>query len=148
MHLYEFAGMISVTEVDLCEVVVLLTLVQLLLDPPPAFDCVGQILVEFGIGAFSGRMKQFQKRGYGLVNRRFVTALKTISQLGALFHRRVEVSVLVQEMKRLGQVIRDEPVFVGQQVAGIGRQFPPRDVRMKTMNDRNVKVKRQRLEEI
>src|SRR5690242_11691907 len=103
--------MISVTEMNLCEVFVLLPLVQLFLDPPSTFDCVGQILIEFGIRASSRRMKQFQKRGYGFVNRRFVAALKTISQLSALFHRRVEVSMLVQEMKRLSQVVRDEPVF-------------------------------------
>jgi hypothetical protein len=102
-------------------------LLELLLDAPAALHRPLEVPAELCAGPFAVGVEQFQKPGHRLADSLGVT-LREVRSESELVVDRVDERPLAQLAHRLGQVVRDEPVVVGEQLRLKLRCFPSGEV--------------------
>ncbi len=129
-----------VGQIDPRKLVVGLALVHLLLDAPPALDRVGHVLVELRIGGRAVGVQDLQQGADRLLDALFVAALDRAAEADALVDLLVPVGVLELVVEGLSQVVGDEPVVLGQELAAVLGHLPARQVAGEAVHDRQVEL--------
>jgi len=93
-------------------------------------------------------VKNLQERADGLFDALLVAPFDGLAESNALADLLIPVGVLELVVKSLRQVIGDEPVVVGQELAAVLGHLPTWDVRSKAVHHGQVELWRQGLKEI
>jgi hypothetical protein len=93
-------------------------------------------------------VQDLQEGADRLLDALLVAALDGLAQADALADLLVAVAVLELVVECLGQVVGDEAVAVGQELAAVLRHLPAGQVAGEAVHDRQVELGRQRLEQV
>ncbi len=115
-----------------------LALVHLLLDPAPAFHRIGHVLLEGRVVRRPVGMEHLEQRGHRLLDALLVATFHGRAEADTLVDLLVAVGVAKLVVERLGQVVGDEAVVVGQEVAAVLGHLPAGQIAGKAVHDRQV----------
>ena len=93
-------------------------------------------------------MQDLEEGAQRLLDALFIPALDRVAQTHALADFLIAIGVTELVMKGFGQVVGDEPVVVRQIFTAVLRHLPARHIAGKAVHHRQVKLRRQRLEEV
>ena len=139
---------LEVGQIDARKLVIRFALVHLLLDAATALRRISHVFLELFIGGRSVRVQHLQERADGLLDAFFVAPLNGLAKSNALADFLVSVRVLELVVKGLCQVVGDEAVVTGQEIAAVLRHFPAWNVRGEPVHHRQVEFWRQGLKQI
>ena len=93
-------------------------------------------------------MQDLEEGAHRLLNALFISALNCGAQTHALADFLITIGVTELVMKGLGQVVGDEAIMPRQILTAVLRHLPTRHIAGQAVHHSQVKLRRQRLEQI